>query len=80
MHYAMPHRSQSITPAALFDPIHQSAHRYRVIRRCHWPRKIVRLAYAFHPQSGLWQSNPLNPALQNPSGWVPGLEHCKLDA
>ena len=35
MHHAMPHRGQCITPAAFLDPIHQSAHRHRVIRRRH---------------------------------------------
>jgi len=35
MHHAMAHRSQGIAPAALLDPIHQSAHRHRVIRRSH---------------------------------------------
>ncbi len=80
MHHAMPHRGQCITPAAFLDPIHQSAHRHRVIRRRHRPRKVVRLVQAFHPQGGLRQSNPLNPALQNPSERVTGLEQRELDA
>ena len=33
MHHAMSHRGQCITPDAFLDPIHQSAHRHRVIRR-----------------------------------------------
>ncbi len=35
MHHAMPHRGQCITLGAFLDPIHQSAHRHRVIRRRH---------------------------------------------
>ena len=35
MHHAMPHRRQCVMPAAFLDPIHQSAHRRRVIRRRH---------------------------------------------
>ena len=31
MHHAMPHRGQCVVPAALLDPIHQNAHRLRVI-------------------------------------------------
>ena len=80
MHHAMSHRGQCITPDAFLDPIHQSAHRHRVIRRRHRPRKVVRLVQAFHPQGGLRQSNPLNPALQNPSERVTGLEQRELDA
>ena len=35
MHHAMPNRGQCITPDTFLDPIHQSAHRHRVIRRRH---------------------------------------------
>ena len=35
MDHAMPHRVQCITPVVFLDPIHQSAHRRRVIRRRH---------------------------------------------
>jgi len=35
MHHAMPHRGQCITPEPFLDPIHQSAHRRRVVRRRH---------------------------------------------
>ena len=80
MHHAMSYRSQCITSAAFLDPIHQSAHRRRVIRRRHWPREVVRLVQAFHPQGGLRLSNPLNPALQNPPERVTGLEQRELNA
>ena len=80
MHHAMSNRGQCVTPDAFLDPIHQSAHRHCVIRRRHRPRKVVRLIRAFHPESGLRQSNPLNPALQNPSQRVTRLEERELDA
>ena len=35
VHHAMSHRSQCLTTAALLDPIHQSGHGHRVIRRSH---------------------------------------------
>ena len=35
MHHAMPHRGQCLTPGARLEPIHQHAHRHRVIRRRH---------------------------------------------
>jgi hypothetical protein len=80
MDHAMPHRGQCIATAAFLDPIHQSAHRRCVILRHHQPRKVGRLLQAFHLQGGLRQSNPLNPALQNPSEQVPGFEQRELDA
>ena len=80
MHHAMPHRGQRIAPDAFLDPIHQHAHRRRVIRRRHRPRKVVRRVHAFHPQGGLRQSNPLDRALQNPPQRVTGLEQRELDA
>ena len=48
-----------------------AARRRRVIRRRHQPRKGVRLLRALHLQGGLRQSNPPNPALQNPPERVP---------
>ena len=40
MHHAMPHRSQRDPPEALLDPIHQRAHRRRVVRRSQRPEKL----------------------------------------
>jgi hypothetical protein len=74
----MPHRGQCITPAAFLDPIHQSAYRYRVIRRRHQPRKVVRLVQAFYPQGGFRQSNPLDYALQNPWSGSPASDSANL--
>ena len=48
------------------------------LRRRHRPREVVRLVQAFHPQGGLRQSNPLNPALQNSPARVTSLEHREL--
>ena len=48
MHHAMANRSQGVAPAAFGNPIHQSAHRRRGIRRRHRPRKVVGLVYTFH--------------------------------
>jgi hypothetical protein len=76
----MPHCGQCITPAAFLDPIHQSAHRRRVIRRRHQSRKVVSLVQAFHAKAGIRQSNPLNPTRQNPSRRLTGFEQRELDA
>ena len=35
MHHAMPGRGQCVMPAVFLDPIHQNAHRHRVIRHRH---------------------------------------------
>ena len=65
IHHAMPNCGQSITPMMLLNPIHQSAHCYRVIRRRQHARKVVRLIHTLHPQGGVRESNALNPALEN---------------
>ena len=80
MHHAMPHRGQGFTPAAFLDPIHQSAHRRRVIRRRHRARKVVRQVRALHPQGGLRQPIRSIGALQDPSERGAGLEQRELDA
>ena len=66
MHHAMSHRGQRNPPEAFLDPIHQRARRRPVVGRRYRPGEVVLLAQTFHPQGGLGQSNPLNPALQNP--------------
>jgi hypothetical protein len=66
-------------PEAFLDPIHQRAHRHRVVRHRQPPRKIVCLAQAFHPQGGLMQCNSLNPALQNASERDTSLANLMLD-
>ncbi len=58
----------------------KSANRLRVIQRGHRSRKVVRRVQALHAEGGFWQSNPLDPALQNPSKRVAGLKQCELDA
>jgi len=80
MDHAVPHRSQSGAPASFLDPIHQGAHRHRVIRRLHRPQKVVRLVQALYPQGGLRQPNPFDRALQNPPERIAGLEQRELDA
>ena len=79
MNHAVPNRGQCAPPAAPLDPIHQSAHRHCVIRCRHESRKVVRLIRAFHPEGCLRQSNPLNPALQNPSQRVTSIEDREFD-
>jgi len=58
----MPHRCQRDPPESFLDPIHQRAHRRRVVRRRQRPGEVVRLIQALHPQGGLGQSNPLHGA------------------
>ena len=47
MHHPMPHIVSATRPQAFLDPIHQRAHRRRVVRPRQRPREIVCLAQAF---------------------------------
>ena len=79
VHHAMPDRGQCIAPGAFVDPVHQSAHRRRVVRRRHGPRKVPP-GPALHPQGGVRQSNPLDLAVQIRRKRVTSLEQRELDA
>jgi uncharacterized iron-regulated protein len=80
MHHTMSYSGQSLFPAAFLNPVHQDAHSHCMVLRCHWSRKGVGLAQAFHTQGGIRQSNLVNAASQNPIKRASRFEHRKFDA
>lgn len=80
MHHPVPNGGQCIMPTAVLNPIHQYTHRDRMIRRLDRTCQVVCRSQPLHPKVGLWQSNPLDPALQYPSERVTGFEQRELDA
>jgi hypothetical protein len=80
MHHAMPHRGQCITPAAFLDPIHQSAHRRRVIRRRHGREKLSAWFKPFTRKVASGSPIRSIPPSRIRSERVTGLEQRELDA
>ena len=80
MHDAMPDRRQRPARDPLLNPIHQNAHRRRVIRRHYPPRKIVLRSRASYDKPAFRKTDPLHSALQHTAHLPVRFEQRKLDA